>query len=928
MPQISHNDAPAPLQNPLSPPLPQRPGEALAWARLYGSSRALVIASAAAGHPGPVVVVTEDTQSAYQLRIALRFYAGGTDLPVLEFPDWETLPYDVFSPYQDIVSQRLASLARLPALRRGILVVPVSTLMQRLAPRDFLDANSLMLDVGDRFDLDGMRRTLEASGYRCVPQVMEHGEFAVRGSLIDLYPMGSEQPYRIDLFDDEVETIRGFDPETQLSSDRLPAIHLLPAREFPLTEDSIARFRQGFRALFAGDPQRSPVYRDVSQGIAPGGIEYYLPLFFSRTETLLEYLPAQSLMVCSEGVPEAAERFWTQVRERYEQGRHDVERPLLGPERLFLDPAQLSAGIERLLQVRLQRFEQPDASAVNYATAAPPVLTLEARAAEPSATLRRFISEFQGRVLFAAETVGRREALLGMLRDENLHPRSCAGWAEFLASDAALAITVAPLDEGLLLGEPPVAVVAEPQLFGERVQQRRRRKPATRDPESIIRNLTELEIGAPVVHEDHGVGRYRGLQLLRVGDIEAEFLTLEYADGDRLYVPVSSLHLISRYTGAGPEAAPLHKLGGDQWQRAKRKAAERARDVAAELLEIYARRAARPGRAACIDAEQYAAFAAAFPFEETPDQQATIDSVLQDMRCGSPMDRVVCGDVGFGKTEVAMRAAFVAVQDNRQVAVLVPTTLLAQQHYQNFRDRFADWPVRIEALSRFSSRKRQEELQEALAAGTIDIIIGTHKLLQAEVRFRNLGLVIMDEEHRFGVRQKERLKSLRAEVDVLTLTATPIPRTLNMSLAGLRDLSMIATPPAHRHAIKTFVHEWNDTLIREACLREIKRGGQIYFLHNEVQSIERAARRVRELVPEASVRLAHGQMRERELEQVMLDFYHRRLTCWSARPSSKAGSTFQTPTPSSSSAPTSWGWRSCTSCAVASGAPIIAPTPT
>jgi transcription-repair coupling factor (superfamily II helicase) len=540
---------------------------------------------------------------------------------------------------------------------------------------------------------------------------------------------------------------------------------------------------------------------------------------------------------------------------------------------------QLFAGLKIFPRIELDHFELHDSKhGLNFATAKPPSVTLDARASVPTAALRRFVDGFKGRILFVAESPGRRESLLNTLRGCDLHPKQVETWREFLHGDAPLGITVAPLEQGLLLEEPNIAVVAEPQLYGEQVMQRRRRRKGRKgDPEAVVRNLAELEIGAAVVHEDHGVGRYLGLQKLSVGDGEAEFLTLEYAGSDKLYVPVASLHLISRYTGGGSEHVPLHKLGSGQWEKAKRRASEKIRDVAAELLEIYAKREARQGYSYPFDEAQYAAFAAAFPFEETPDQQDAIDAVLADMRAQQPMDRLICGDVGFGKTEVAMRAAFLAVMGGRQVAVLVPTTLLAEQHAQNFRDRFADWPVRIESLSRFRASKEQEQVIRDLEAGAIDIVIGTHKLLQEGIRYKRLGMVIIDEEHRFGVRQKDRFKALRAEVDVLTLTATPIPRTLNMAMGGLRDLSIIASPPARRLAVKTFVQEWNPELIREACQREIKRGGQVYFLHNEVESIERMARELEELMPEATLRVAHGQMRERELEQVMSDFYHQRF---------------------------------------------------
>lgn len=871
-----------PYQNPLAPELPRLDERHVRWGRLYGSAYGLVIAAAAKHRKGPILVVTADTPEAYRLETELRFYNQDPALPVLIFPDWETLPYDVFSPHQDIVSQRLTTLYQLPSIERGVLIVPAATLMQRLAPRQYLDATSLMLDIGQRFPLEEMRGRLEAAGYCCVAQVMEHGEFAVRGSLIDLYPMGSALPYRIELFDEEVESIRTFDPDTQRTSEQVQSVRLLPAREFPLTEEAIARFRQAFRVTFEGNPQNSPIYRDVSHGLAPAGIEYYLPLFFEQTQTLFDYLPAAVLLMVTEGTEAAAENYWKQIGERYEQGRHDLERPLLPPEQVFLAARELVAELSGFQRVTLQHLELTEIAGhaermVNYAATTTPSLTLDHRGRTPTAALENFLQEFHGRVLFAAESLGRREALREILQRFGLRPAEVSGWHAFLAADAPVGLTVTPLERGLLLEDPALAIITESQLFGERALQRRRRIAPAQTTENVIRNLTELQIGAPVVHEDHGVGRYLGLQILTVGGIETEFLVLQYADEAKLYVPVSSLHLISRYTGTSPENAPLYRLGSDQWQRAKRKAAKHARDVAAELLDIYARRATKQGYAFKINEDEYAAFAAAFPFEETPDQLEAITAVLADMASPRPMDRVVCGDVGFGKTEVAMRAAFIAVQGGKQAAVLVPTTLLVQQHYQNFLDRFADWPVRVEGLSRFRTKKQQEQVLQGVAEGTVDIVIGTHKLLQEGIAFKRLGLVIVDEEHRFGVRQKERFKALRSEVDVLTLTATPIPRTLNMALSGLRDLSIIATPPAHRLAVKTFVSEWNKGLIYEACLREIKRGGQVYFVHNDLDTIERKARELHELVPEASIRIAHGQMREQELEQVMLDFYHQRF---------------------------------------------------
>jgi len=857
--------------SPLYPTL--TPKQRQNWGRLYGSSVGLVISQAA--QKTPVIVITPDSLSAQRLVEDIQFYAK-PDLPLLIFPDWETLPYDLFSPHQDIISERLTTLYHLPDIEQGVLVLPVNTLMSRLAPTDYVKAKSLLLTTGQHLNPEKWRQQLELSGYRRVEQVMEHGEFAVRGSLLDLFPMGSNMPYRIDLFDDEVDSIRNFDPDTQRSQSTIKEIRLLPAREFPLSDESIEQFRSQWRTEFSGDPTRCPIYRDVSANLAPAGIEYYLPLFFEKTHTLFDYLPSNNLIITLEGVLERAEQFWQEISERYEQLRHNVERPILPPTQLFLQANQVFAELHHYPHINLTQDET--ANGLNFATRPPPNLPVNSRASQPLVALQKFLETFQGRVLIGGETTGRRESLLELLNKYNLVAKVVDNWQAFLHSKDSLCLTVAPLEQGLVLEEPQLAIISETQLFGERVAQRRwRKKTIQRDTDSIVRDLTELTIGAPVVHEEHGVGRYQGLITLELGGIEAEFLHLEYAKQDKLYVPVSSLHLISRFTGMDPERAPLHRLGSAQWEKAKRKAAQKASDVAAELLDIYARRAAREGHVFKINQNDYQGFAQAFPFEETPDQQDAIEAVLEDMYSEHPMDRLICGDVGFGKTEVAMRAAFVAVMDGQQVAILVPTTLLSQQHYQTFQDRFAEWPVRIEQLSRFRSKKQQTESLKAVVEGQADIVVGTHKLLQDNVKFKNLGLVIIDEEHRFGVKQKERFKSLRAEVDILTLTATPIPRSLNMALSHLRDLSIIATPPARRLAVKTFIREWESPLITEAILRELKRGGQVYFMHNNIDTIGKIAREVEELVPEARVQIAHGKMREHELEHVMQDFYHRRF---------------------------------------------------
>ncbi|GAD62418.1 transcription-repair coupling factor [Aquipseudomonas alcaligenes] len=856
--------------------LPKLPGAAgkQHWGNLPGAALSLAVAEAASAAKRFTLLLTADSQSAERLQEELAFFAP--DLPVLHFPDWETLPYDVFSPHQDIISQRIATLYRLPEIKHGVLVVPIATALHRLAPTRFLLGSGLLLDVGQKLDVEEMRARLEAAGYRCVDTVYEHGEFAVRGALIDLFPMGSETPYRIDLFDDEIETLRTFDPETQRSVDKVESIRLLPAREFPLEKKAVTDFRGRFRERFDVDYRRCPIYQDLASGITPAGIEYYLPLFFEETGTLFDYLPSDTQVFSLPGIEQAAEQFWLDARTRYEDRRVDPERPLLPPADIFLPVEDCFARLKHWPRVVVSQEDvEVGVGRERFDARALPDLAIQAKASEPLAALRRFIEEYPGRVLFCAESAGRREVLLELLARLKLKPLEVANWHEFTASRERLAICIAPLDEGLLLDQ--IALIAESPLFGQRVMQRRRREKSRDGGDNVIKNLTELREGAPVVHIDHGVGRYLGLVTMEFDGQAAEFLALMYAEEAKLYVPVASLHLIARYTGSDDALAPLHRLGSETWQKAKRKAAEQVRDVAAELLDIYARRAAREGHAFKDPAVDYATFSAGFPFEETPDQQAAIDAVRADMLAGKPMDRLVCGDVGFGKTEVAMRAAFIAVHSGKQVAVLVPTTLLAQQHYNSFRDRFADWPVTVEVMSRFKSAKEVNEAVAKLAEGKIDIVIGTHKLLQDDVRFKDLGLCIIDEEHRFGVRQKEQLKALRSEVDILTLTATPIPRTLNMAVSGMRDLSIIATPPARRLSVRTFVLEQQDSVIKEALLRELLRGGQVYYLHNDVKTIEKCAADLQALVPEARVGIGHGQMHERELERVMSDFYHKRF---------------------------------------------------
>ena len=861
------------------PLLPSKAQLHVRWGQLYGSATSLWLAEAARKASGPLLVIAPDARQASRMEDELRFFCEPGSY-IEHFPAWETLPYDLFSPHPDIVSQRLRMLSTLPRLAKGIVVVDLETALQRLPPQTYVDGHAFDLSVGEVLDLAAFRDRLSGAGYVASSQVMAPGEFAVRGSIIDLFPMGSPAPYRIDLFDDEVETIRVFDPETQRSGERAQALRLLPAREFPLTADGIQNFKRRFRNRFPGDLTRMALYRDIAEGAPPPGIEYYLPLFFDATATLFDYLPGNTIVAVETDEQGAAAQVFAEIASRHEQRGHDAERPILEPAEVFTPVDELVQRLSTLRRIELSRVElDPLTQSLpyqNFVTRAPPALRIDPHADEPARELARFLNDFQGRVLIAAESAGRREMLLDILQHRNVRPQLVDSWSAFVEGGAQLGITVSSLATGLVLTEPPLALIAEEQLFGERARQERRRRRAERDPEKIIRDLTDLRPGSPVVHEDYGVGRFVSLATLDVGGLKNEFLLLEYADGDKLYVPVHALDLVSRYTGAPAETAPLHKLGTDTWEKAKRKAAQRIHDTAAELLDLYSRRAARQGEQLTANEAELRTFEAAFPFEETPDQSQAIEQVIADLAAGKPMDRVVCGDVGFGKTEVALRAAFVTVSAGKQVAVLVPTTLLAQQHYQTFADRFADWPVKVEALSRFRSGREVEQVLQSLESGQTDIVIGTHRLLQSGVKFGRLGLLIIDEEHRFGVKDKEKLKQLRAEVDVLTLTATPIPRTLNMAMGGLRELSLITTPPAARLSIKTFVSQWDSATIREACLREIRRGGQIYYVHNSVDTIERTARAVAELVPEARIAVGHGQMRERELEQVMLDFYHQR----------------------------------------------------
>ena len=852
------------------------PDQSRRYTALAGAADALALAQYALAFQCPLLVLTASALDAQRLRDEIPCFAPGLSVHLL--PDWETLPYDKFSPHQDLVSERLATLNQISHNAFDIAIVPVTTALYRLPPRSFLAAHTFFLKQGERLDLNALRQQLTLASYTHVAQVQAPGEYSVRGGVIDLFPMGSTVPYRIDLFDHEIDTLRTFDIDTQRSIYPVNEVRLLPAREFPLNETGIANFRQKFRDEFEGDPSKSRIYKDISQGIAPPGIEYYFPLFFEETATLIDYLPQGTLLCLHHNVLESADQFWRDTRSRYELLRGDRERPLLPPEQLFLSSEQIFAALKPYPRMELLA---PGAEVVAHvqacATTPLPSVHVDRRAEKPLNQLQTFLNNFDGRVLIAAESLGRRETMAQFFAEHGLQPTLVENYAAFQASTERLTLAVLPINQGFILPAEKIALITESELYAQQVRQTRLREARKTTSEHMMRDLSEVRVGDPVVHEDHGIGRYLGLIGMDLGEGETEFLNLEYAGGDKLFVPVANLHLISRYSGAAPESAPLHKLGSGQWEKAKRKALQQVRDTAAELLNLYAQRAARQGHAFTLKPQDYETFCASFPFEETPDQAAAIGAVIQDMTQGKPMDRLVCGDVGFGKTEVALRAAFLAVADGCQVAILVPTTLLAEQHFNTFSDRFSEWPIKIAEISRFRSAKEQTEAIKLLAAGTIDIIIGTHRLIQKDVVFKNLGLVIIDEEHRFGVRQKERLKSMRAEVDVLTLTATPIPRTLSMAMEGLRDFSIIATAPQKRLSIKTFVHHFSEGLIREAVLRELKRGGQVYFLHNEVDTILNMLEKLQQILPEARIAVAHGQMHERELEHVMRDFYHQRF---------------------------------------------------
>ncbi len=811
----------------------------------------------------PMLILTASAQDAQRLKAELPFFRPAWRIALL--PDWETLPYDHFSPHSDLVSERLATLWQIRNGECDVVIAPLTTAITRLSPMSFLLGRTFWLKLKQRLDVDRLRADMVTAGYQHVSQVVAPGEFSIRGGLVDLFPMGSALPYRIDLFDDEIDSLKTFDPDTQRTLYPVPEIRLLPAREYPTDEAAVTAFRQHYREKIDGDPSKSRIYKDVSNNLWPAGIEYYLPLFFEHTATLFDYLGDSAQLILHGNVMAAAEDFWRDAQSRHNMAGGNPERPVLAPAELFLRPDELMGAIKPYA-----RLDMSGSGDCGYLPL--PELAVERRADNPLTKLADFTRRYSGRVLIAAESLGRRETLFHFLQEHGIKAQPVDSWQAFADSKVALGLIHAPLFNGFELHDAGIAIVTEAELYQHIARSHGKRRKTAANNDAMLRDLAEVKVGDPVVHESHGIGRYMGLVSIDLGEGETEMMQLEYAEGATLYVPVAQLQLISRYAGHASDNVQLHRLGSPAWDKAKKKAAEKARDTAAELLNLYAQRAAREGHSFTLNHHDYDAFAAGFGFEETPDQASAIEAVIHDMTSGRPMDRLVCGDVGFGKTEVALRAAFVAVMGGKQVAVLVPTTLLAEQHFQNFSDRFADWPVRIAELSRFKSAKEVKQAMEGLAAGSIDIVIGTHKLVQPDVSFKNLGLVIIDEEHRFGVRQKEQLKRLRANVDVLTLTATPIPRTLSMALEGLREFSAITTAPSRRLAVKTFVSPINNGIIREAMLREFKRGGQVFFLHNEVDTIENMREKLAELVPEARIAVAHGQLRERELEQVMRDF--------------------------------------------------------
>ncbi len=879
------------------------PGQLQSWYSLPGAAAPLALLANLTREQRFALIVTRDANDTQEWLEALQFFSSADpEFSIRVFPDREVLPYDYFSPHPDIISERLHTLYHLQSDSYGVCLVSAATLLARICPRSYVNRDSLVIAVDQLIDADKIKIQLESAGYQHRDTVFEHGEYAVRGSLLDIFPMGSDLPYRIELFDDEVSSLRTFDPETQRSLDKISRIAILPAAEVALDNEAINCFRDQWHNEFSHNPLNCPIYEDVVQGVPYAGIEAYLPMFFPDTDTLLDYLPANSLVVAYPELEKTLGDFLINVNDRYEQQAIDPTRPLLKPNRLYLSIDECFGSLNRHARINLSakmldQAPNPERGLLSRGATTNPQLLIEDHSDNALGRLKLFLgsdniddsSRPVRHVLFTVESLGRREIFADRLKAIGIEATLCDSWQQFETTVSTqkqktqVGVAVAAFNRGASFPDSNISIIAEPELFGVAIKPKARSsKERNLLAEASIHNLIELNVGSPIVHLDHGVGRYLGLEHMPIDGgngeiIDAEFLTLEYAGGDRLYVPVTSLHMISRYMGGDESSAPLNKLGSENWGNAKKKAIANIHDVAAELLDIYARRKSMPGFAFVVNDQDYKQFCDKFPFEETEDQLNAISAVIRDMHSENAMDRLVCGDVGFGKTEVAMRAAFIAASNSKQVMVLVPTTLLAQQHYQNFLDRFADWPIAIEALSRFRTGKEQNQVMAGFKSGQVDILIGTHKLMQKDMKANDLGLVIVDEEHRFGVRQKEQLKNLCANVDLLTMTATPIPRTLNMAMAGLRDLSIIATPPAKRLSVKTFVHEKQTGILKEALLRELLRGGQVFYLHNDVNSIERAAEELRQLLPDARVAIGHGQMPERELERVMSDFYHRRF---------------------------------------------------
>jgi transcription-repair coupling factor (superfamily II helicase) len=842
------------------------------WGSLYGSSEALSLIEFAKTHKQVVLYIAKDISQSREILQALNFY--NDDLTILSFPNWEVLAFDHFSPHPDIVSSRLKTLSQLETLEKGIVITSLESLRQRLCPKKYITKYSFNIETDSNLVIETFINQLLKIGYRRASSVIEQGEFNVKGALIDIYPMGSKTPFRIDLFDNEIDSIRTFDPATQRSIDSIEKIDLLPAREFSSDEESISLFKKNYEKAFGNTD--GFIYSEVLEGRLPGGIEFYLPLFFSKTDTLFDYLPKKTILAFQKDIKSIALEQGNEIKERFTLAKRSLERAPLPINKVFISSEDFFTKVNKKQKIQTQSTKSNQKGALNFSANLLPPLRIESQTRNPLKKLINFINYFTGRILIICDSQGRQEVLTDLLSSNQIKVTNSINWIDFLEQDEKLCITNASLNEGMICNE--IAIITENSLFGsDVVKQKRRRRAKHKDFDEAIKNLIEIQLGDPIVHEFYGVGRYLGLETRSYDENQQDFLSLQYANGAKLMVPITSLNLISRYSGASAANAPLHKLGSQQWTKAKKRAAEALYDVAAELLEIYAKRESLKGYAYPQPTDAYSSFVASFAFEETPDQIKTMESVLSDMQSEKPMDRLVCGDVGFGKTEIAMRAAFLAVEAGKQVAVLVPTTLLSSQHQQTFVDRFIKYPVVIKTLSRFQSQKEQKHIKESLKQGTVDIVIGTHKLIQGSIDYKNLGLIVIDEEHRFGVKQKEILKKLRGQSDILTMTATPIPRTLNMALGSLRELSIIATPPAKRSAIQTFVDEWDDETIQEACSRELHRGGQIFVLHNDIDTIDNMAELLSELMPSLNVRIAHGQMPSKELERIMTDFYHQRF---------------------------------------------------